>query len=307
VDELLEGERLDLAELNLRAGMKACENAAFDNAVIYFKAGRELLGEDGWTTSPKLMLELCSEEANACFVASQLDDMKTLLDIVLSREDISVEDKFLCYEVKIAAHQAAAEFSEAIDTAVYVRRLLGFKSPLNKPASVLTLIKGYMKTTRLVKNKTPEELANLPELTDRRIALGIKLIQAMATAASQSQPTLLPLCSFANVNASVKYGISESSAEGFAGHGFVSCAFGNFNCGQEMAKAAELLLEKPGMARQKSKCIYIIESMIHQWTEPLQGTIRPLLEGYQAGLESGDLESAGWNRELCFLLYLQNA
>ena len=39
MDSISNEERMELASLNLRAGMKASENAAFDSAAVYFKAG----------------------------------------------------------------------------------------------------------------------------------------------------------------------------------------------------------------------------------------------------------------------------
>ena len=41
-------ERIDVATKNLKAGMKALDNAEFDAAAIYFLTGREQLGEHGW-------------------------------------------------------------------------------------------------------------------------------------------------------------------------------------------------------------------------------------------------------------------
>eukprot|EP00984_Skeletonema_dohrnii_P020788 scaffold10216_cov123-Skeletonema_dohrnii-CCMP3373.AAC.4 len=38
----------ELARMNLKVGIKASENAAFDTAKLYFKAGREALGSRGW-------------------------------------------------------------------------------------------------------------------------------------------------------------------------------------------------------------------------------------------------------------------
>jgi len=88
-----------------------------------------------------------------------------------------------------------------------------------------------------------------------------------------------------------------------------------------MLKVVDLILAKPnqGMDRMKSRSMYVCETMIGKflciyyafldfpsglifytvdhWTTPLHGTLPPLLEGYQVGLRSGDVESAAYNRE----------
>lgn len=59
-----------------------------------------------------------------------------------------------------------------------------------------------------------------------------------------------------------------------------------------MGNTAELLLERPGMKQMKSSTSYRVNALVYHFTAPLQRGIQPLLQGYQWGLESGDIESA---------------
>ncbi|KAL7523083.1 hypothetical protein ACHAXR_000018, partial [Thalassiosira sp. AJA248-18] len=166
--------------MNLRAGLKASSNAAFDAAVVYYSTSRELLGANAWAVDGKVMLQLCSEEASACFINGDLDTMKLLIDDVLS-QDISIEDKFKAYEIKILASYAASQPGDSIDTAIEVRKQLGLRTPANKPASTLTVLKEYLKTERLMGNRTPEELASLPKLSKERVMMGQKMGELILT------------------------------------------------------------------------------------------------------------------------------
>ena len=103
-----EEERKELASMNLRAGIKASENAVFESAAAYLKAGRELLGSSGWVIDPSIMLELCSVGANSCFICGDLSTMNQFIDEVM-RQDIPVEDKFRVYEVKVKAAYGASK------------------------------------------------------------------------------------------------------------------------------------------------------------------------------------------------------
>lgn len=204
-------ERKELARMNLRAGMKvriqsvycdlitscnlltfichyhhilpkASENAALDSADIYFKAGREVLGlANGWDIDHPTMLKLYSEGANACFISGDLGTMNKLIAEVLSR-DIPIQDKFNAYEVKIRAAYAEAEFIEVINIAFDIRRQLGLHSPKNKPASPLIVIKEFIKINHALGNKTAEDIANLPNLTDDCIAMGQRMLNLSASA-----------------------------------------------------------------------------------------------------------------------------
>ncbi|EJK71876.1 hypothetical protein THAOC_06644 [Thalassiosira oceanica] len=116
---------------------------------------------------------------------------------------------------------------------------------------------------------------------------------------------MFPLLIFLMVRTSLEHGINASSCDAFAGLGILLCGgFGNPKRGLEMARAAELILEKPGMNRIKSRTIFVCEGLIRHWTEPLRSTLDPLLRGYKIGLECGDGQSAGIN--LTPVIGLQN-
>ena len=97
-----------------------------------------MLGKNAWDIDGDTMLQLCSEEANACFITGDLATMKMLIGDIL-RQDISIEDKFRAYDVKTLSLNAENNWKEAIDTIIEVRKELGLSTPANKPASVLTI------------------------------------------------------------------------------------------------------------------------------------------------------------------------
>ena len=206
-------ERIDVATENLKAGMTALDNAEFDTAAVSFLSGREMLGKNGWDVDFKTMLQLTSEAANAAYITGDFDNMNVLIDEVLNRKGISVEDKFRVYEVKILAEQGkicvdvyfvhilctflfyfiltsftlsisnittgAGNYHESIALGIDIRKQLGLKTPKDKKTSVLTILKGYMKTNWLLGNKSAEELSNLPELTNERIIMGQRILELM--------------------------------------------------------------------------------------------------------------------------------
>lgn len=50
-----------------------------------------------------------------------------------------------------------------------------------------------------------------------------------------------------------------------------------------MGKAAELVVERHGMKRMKSRVAFHVHGLNYHSTSPLQGTLGPMLEGYHAG------------------------
>jgi len=241
------------------------------------------------------MLQLCSEEANARYIANyNLETMNVLIDEVLG-QPIPVRDKFRVSEVKVKSALARGNLRESLDTALRFCRKLGLPAPKNKPVSTLVILKDFFKTKRALKNRTAEEIACLPELSDEQIIMGQKMLSLSNTACFLVQPTLFPIIVFLMVRFSVKYGIGASSCDGFATFGLLLCGiFGDLMGGREMAKAAELILANHDSKVMKSRVGFVCEAFVLHWTVPLQATFVPLLQGYQIGLCGGDIDSAGW-------------
>eukprot|EP00984_Skeletonema_dohrnii_P002037 scaffold682_cov105-Skeletonema_dohrnii-CCMP3373.AAC.7 len=289
-------ERDELAKMNLKAGVKASENAAFDTAMVYFKAGREALGSRGWEGDYSTMLDLCSDGANACFLTGDFVSMNELIDEVLSK-DIDTKEKYRVSEIKVKSLLTVGKVNEAINAALDFRRQLGLPAPQKKAASKFTIIREYIRVKKLLKDKTAEDIANLPELDDELYEMGQRMNEHLATSVYLVEPTMLPLVIFQSVTTSLKHGLSPTSSPAFARLGMLLCGpFGKPHEGREMAKAAELILERPGMRSSTSNTIFVTQTFCHHWTSPLQDTIAQLLKGYQVGLEIGDTVKA------CFCL-----
>jgi hypothetical protein len=118
---------MNVAKNNLKAGMKASEAASFDTAAMYFSVGRKLLLEggeqqqqqnnnDGWETPHKrdTMLQLCSEGAHASYMNEDFDTMNELITEVLSKDYLSVREKFRVYEVKLLYDHSQGNYDEAL-------------------------------------------------------------------------------------------------------------------------------------------------------------------------------------------------
>eukprot|EP00985_Skeletonema_marinoi_P004474 scaffold1955_cov122-Skeletonema_marinoi.AAC.2 len=287
-------ERDELARMNLKAGVKASANAAFDTAKVYFMTGREALGSRGWEGDYRTMLDLCSHGANACFLTGDFDSMNELIDEVLSK-DIDTKKKYRVSDIKVNSLHNFGRYNESINAALDFNCQLGLPALQKKPASKFTIIREYIRVKRLLKNKTAEDIANLPRLDDERYEMGQRMNEHLATCIYHVEPTMFPLIAFQSVTTTLKHGLSSSSPSGFAGLGMLLCGpFGKPHEGREMAKAAELILEKPGMRSRAVYTVFVTQSFCYHWTSPLQDTIAPLLDGYQRGLEIGDNDSACW-------------
>jgi len=292
--EITDKDRDELAMMNLKAGIKASENAAFDVAKVYFEIGREVLGPRGWEGDHQTMLDLCSHGANACFLTGDFDTMNALINEALSK-DIDTKEKYNVSDIKVRSLFTAGNANESIDAALDFRRQLGLPISEKKPASKFTIIREFIRVKKLLKNKTAEDIANLPMLDDELYEMGQRMIHLLGACVYQVEPTMFPLIVFQGVATSLRHGLDSTSSESLAMLGMLLCGpFGKPREGLEMAKAAELILEKPGMRRSAPYIIFTTQGFCYHWTSPLQETLPHLLKGYQIALETGEHEKAGF-------------
>ena len=242
-------------------------------------------------------IHIYNAEAKARFIIGDLGIANDILDELLKikNNSLPMSERFKAYEMKILVAQTLSNFDDAISLALELRKELQFK-PIPLHPSMFTIIKEYIQTKRALKNRSAEDLVSLPDLTDERVVIGQRMLDLLATCAYQANPQMYPIIPFRLARQTIKSGINETSSVAYVAIGLLQCgAFGEFDRGREMGRAAELLLERKGMRDMISRIRFVNQGMIQHWTTPLKRTLQPLLDGYIIGLETGDTESAGWN------------
>src|SRR5262249_48085424 len=80
-------EREQLAQLNLTAGKRAKNEAAYSSALIHLASGRALLAEDCWTRQHRLTFDLEFHRAECEFLISDLEKAEERLSMLTSRTE----------------------------------------------------------------------------------------------------------------------------------------------------------------------------------------------------------------------------
>ena len=97
------------------------------------------------------------------------------------------------------------------------------------------------------------------------------MLELLCASTYQRNPPMFPLISFRAVRDTIKYGINRSSCDRFVTYGvLLTRAFGDPKRGRQMGKAAELIVEKPGMKMMKSRVAFHVQGLNYHNTAPLQ-------------------------------------
>ena len=188
---------------------QASSNAAFDTAVVYLEAARNLLGQSTSDAFDNTSVQIYNAEARARFIIGDMDAANNLLDELLSRsKTLSMIDKFKAFEVKILIAQSQSNFDKAISLALELREQLRFK-PIPTNVSTIAIIREYMKTNLAFKDRTQEDLAALPYATDERVMIGQQILELIMPSVYQANPNMFVFVSLCSARDALKHGLAS--------------------------------------------------------------------------------------------------
>ncbi|MBD2340408.1 AAA family ATPase [Calothrix sp. FACHB-156] len=288
-----QAQRDDLAVMNLTAGRKALISTAYSSALKYFTTGIELLSDDSWDTKYELTLALYETAAEAAYLAGKFEQMEKLVEVVLLKANTLVE-KAKVYELRIQAYGAQGKGIDAINILLDFLKMLGVDFP-ERP-SQFHVQEEIERTALNLTNKCIEDLIDLPEMREAKALSIMHILASGMNYAGQSVPELMPLICLKKINLSLEYGNSHSSALAYIGYGLMLCEMSeDIESGYKFACLALSLVEKFNAQKFKSKILDIFNRFIRPLREHLKESIKPLLEAYTAGLETGNLEFAAYS------------
>lgn len=294
-------ERHELILLNLVAGKRAMRSAAFEPALKYCLYGIELLEKDSWGTQFELTLELYTLASQSASITGNFEKLDRLFTIITGNARSSL-DMAGGYESKIYGLISQGKVHEALDIALEILRMLGLSLPGYPTAGDIQ--QGMEETKSSYSDIPIEDLINLPVMTDKN-KLAIMRVAFLVTGASLAiRPELCLLMTFKQVSLSIKYGNTLESPYTYAGYGMILCGIiGDIESGYRFGKFALALLDKLNDVKFRSSTVETVNGHIWHYKQHLRTTLPNLELGYQSGLETGDLEHAGYSA----LIYCSNA
>jgi predicted ATPase/signal transduction histidine kinase len=293
----IQTERDELAKLNLQAGCKAKASTAYSAANQYLTVGLQLLEANSWLTQYDMTLALYDSAIETAYLNSDFSRQEQLSEIVFAN-GLSLLDKVKTYQVQCLVHLAQNEYVKAIKIALQVVKLLGVEFPENPSSDDFK--QELQDTQAILADKSVETLVNLPPMTAKNQLAIMKLTTDIIPAVYVAMPNLLPLIVFKQLQLSVNYGNAIESSASYSRYGFIlSGVIGDIDNGHKFGQIAFSLLERTHDKRFKAATYCDVLCCIKHWKTPLRETLDYLLEGYQSGLETGDL----WFAAACVLFY----
>ncbi|MCV6638808.1 ATP-binding sensor histidine kinase [Candidatus Albibeggiatoa sp. nov. NOAA] len=281
-------EKEQLAQLNLVVGKKAQSAVAYEAALRYLVAGKNLLPRDSWERQYDMTLALTVESAEAAYLNGDFDLMNELIHEVLTHAQ-ALLDKVKVYEIKIQALVAQNQLAQAVETALFILKQLDVHFP-KKPQNYHIWM-DLMRIQYKLWGREIADLNQLPEMRDPQKLATMRIMSSAVMPALLTKPELFPLLVFRLVNDSIHHGNSPVSAYGYASYGMFLCSkIGNIKMGYEFGKLALDLVEHSHTRDLKTRILVMFNAFIRHFKDPLEECLPPLIDAYHIGLETGDLE-----------------
>ncbi|MGL5193418.1 MAG: serine/threonine protein kinase, partial [Chroococcales cyanobacterium] len=206
-------------------------------------------------------------------------------------------DQIPIHDIKIQAYISQNRLPEALALAKSVLAQLGIHLPDSPTPEDTTLALERVET--LLADRPVHQIFDLPEMENPETLAALRILITLVSITFVAYPGLLPLVICEQVSLSLEYGNSSGSAFAYAAYGLILSNWGQFAQGFEFGQLAMEFLEKFNAKSLKARILNQVYSMILPWQQPLRDCLPALQEGYQAGLENGDVEYAAY----CILHY----
>jgi len=287
-----QADRDALAELNLNAGRKAKVSAAYEMAFEYLKMGLGLLDPYSWRDQYELSLELYNEVAEVACLSGHFEQMENLVETV-SQNASTVQDKVAVYQFRVLAYWAQNKLSEALDAALDILQMLGMK--FTRKLSLTGIRRSVNQTQSSFGRKTIEELLDLPQMRDPVNLAILRIIKDAAFCAYSTRFDLFVQLLLAGINLILRHGNTSLSPFFYCFYGSVLCGVaGDIESGYKYGQLGLDLLKRLNAREIMCRTLFTFNVYISHFKEHIKETVKPLAEGYQAGLETGDLSYAAY-------------
>ncbi|MEC4984106.1 MAG: AAA family ATPase [Oscillatoria sp. PMC 1076.18] len=296
-------QKEELAKLNLNACQKAKAATAYQAAQEYATVGLQLLGVDAWQKQYEITLSLHNLGAEVAFLAGDFEQMDRWIEAVIAEGKTALE-RVQVYQVRIQALVARNQFLEAIAIGQSVFQMLGVNLP-NEP-SIEDIRPIKQEIDELIGDRPIESFLNLPPMSDRQQLAIMQNAARLTPVCYMSGATMLYFLVVAlQVKLSIQFGNSSVAAFCYVGYAFqLRMLWGEMTMVSQFGQLGYQLALEPDSKNIRAATAILMGAYVGCWTIHLQETLPILLDGYQTGLETGNLEFMVYDAQLyCFNAY----
>jgi PAS domain S-box-containing protein len=279
-------EREQLAALNLVAGRRARDAAAYASALTYLVPGAALLPQDCWERLHELAFALELNRAECEFLTGERAAAEDRLIALRARAATTLERATvarLLVDLNVALDRSDAAIAIGLD---YLRGL-GFDWSAHPTPEQARL--AYERIWTQLGERTIEQLTELPLMSDPVSLATLDVLTRLAVPALYTDANLLTLVACTAVSLSLERGNSDNSC-----YAYVTLAtvigphFGHYKAGFRFGWLGLQLVEQHGLRRFRARIYLLFGDFIIPWTQHVRSGRELIRRAFDAANQSGE-------------------
>ena len=288
-----QGEREQVAELNLVAGKRAKSATAYASALRYLTAGRTLLGENAWEECNQLTFQIELNHAECEYLTGKLALAEEHLSALSTRAQ-SIFESAAVSCMRINLYTTLDRSDSAVEVGLdYLRRVDG-EWPAHPTADHVQ--QEYSRLWLELGSRPIEAMLDLPLMSDAEKSATMDVLTVLTIPALFTDLNLCRLIVGRMATLSLEHGNCDGSCLAYEWLGGVlGTYFGKYEAGFRFGRLGLKLVEKHGLDRFKARVYVVFAVHVAHWTQPLQISRDVLRRGFLAARDAGDLSYATYS------------
>lgn len=207
-----DGERRDLARLNLMAGERAVKSSAWDSALALFGKGIEFLQNDAWENERDLTRNLHLGMASCALLTKDRERAEALFDLIIKHSENALEKAAISHQ-RCQLYIAVVENEKAIGAGLEALAQLGLR--LHGNPSLAWILAKIISTRVQLRAFEKEHILELPEASDPGVELAQRIMMMITAPSLLVRPLFAAELACASVLHAMEHGLSPSAPHAF--------------------------------------------------------------------------------------------
>ena len=226
--------------------------------------------------------------------SGQSDDASNWCDTLFELADNNLE-LGRAYTLKATVKELQGSWRESLDAVQAGLQLFDIALPRDAEA-INAGLKQYMnRTMEILKTRSIQSLVEMPQVSDARFEVIMKLLFRVIPSAVQLNPPLFMLADLMLFDLSVKHGTTSVAAKNFVDCGIiVGSMLQQWETGYELGMAAYQLLDKYPNSGLRCGVEFVFATYISHWKDHFSKSLTCFDNSIIAGLEVGDLSHTSY-------------
>ena len=289
------GERLDLARLNHRAGLKAKAATAFGPALSYLRSGLALLPSDAWKTDPDLAMLLQREAAECAYLAGDYPLSDELVEDALGRATSTVQ-KVDLHNLRVVSATARAAWQEALDHGRRALAELGYSLSFASGDDIEPAIAEELRAVdALFNGRAPDVLLDVPLMTDPADQAVLRLLVNLAHPAWWYRDRgLFRLLTYRALRFILERGHGPESMTALCDVAMCLSSQDRFDEADAFGSIAQDLAWRFGHPGQQAHAQFLYATFVQRWRHPYSVVCTQLRRALESAKKVGEMRSAAY-------------